>query len=119
MMLARVWFYPPKPAKGLAHINADIAILLIHRLQFFGIFAIVSLLFYLMMHDQKLPDSVMFLATTTYVIVMGFILVSILWLVNKLPKLQEKYRSIRFRSSRSLFPLKYISIKSISTFPPS
>jgi small-conductance mechanosensitive channel len=89
-------FYPFRARSSITGITEDIARPLVTRLKFLLGLLLLSFIVYVVWKDQALPAAIYALARTIFITLLAINLISILWLVNRIPKLFIKHYVLQF-----------------------
>lgn len=97
LALIRFFFYPPKPAvTALSNIPHSLAKSLFVRANIFADICLITSLGYLFFHVQVIPEPLYNVLKTIAITLISISLISVIWLVQKLPKLLNTFRVLRF-----------------------
>lgn len=107
--IVRLIVYPPEPARGLSNLRADTASMLLHRIKLLARLALFGFVAYTLFQSHPFPDYAFDSFRTVFVTLLAFNLVSIVWLVNRIPKLQDRFLGLRILLS-TLFGIGLIII---------
>ena len=105
-------FHGLPPVSGLSE---SVAHPLLTRLRFLLALCLFGFIFYILFHDQPFPDSFMSLVHTTFITLLIINLISILWLINRIPKILNHHPSVRIIIS-SLLTVALITLVAAEWF---
>ncbi|MGD9152997.1 MAG: mechanosensitive ion channel [Gammaproteobacteria bacterium] len=88
-------FYPFRMRNNITGIAADIARPLITRLKLLLILLLLSFVIYVLWQGQYCPASVIALARTLFITLLAINLISIFWLINRIPALLIEHRGLQ------------------------
>jgi len=94
-IVAQFFFYPPKPAEGVRDLPRPLAKVLYQRLYLLALLLLFGYFCYIVMQGQEIPDAIWFVFRAVFITLISVILISVIWLVIKTPKLLYYFRAIR------------------------
>ncbi|MGD9109032.1 MAG: mechanosensitive ion channel, partial [Gammaproteobacteria bacterium] len=89
-------FYPFRMRSNITGIAADIARPLITRLKLLLNLLLLSFVIYILWQGQRCPAPVVALARTLFITLLSINLISIFWLINRIPALFIEHRGLQF-----------------------
>jgi len=89
-------FFPYQFEKSITSLSKSLAKTLTLRLKIFAHIFLISYVIFILFHDQSFSTSAIDLARTFFLTLVAISLISILWLINRLPILLQEYRVSRF-----------------------
>jgi len=95
LMALHFFFYPFKEERSISSLSPKTAHLLVRRLKYLTTLCFFSLVVYILFYEQTLPVEAIDLARTIFITLFTINLISILWLINRLPKLLYKHTVMR------------------------
>lgn len=94
-MSIRAAFYPPKPALPLNNLPESTAKALVFRAQVFISLLLLGFIIYVLFQEQEFPNAITKLARTIFITVSIISLISIAWLIYRVPKLFYLHPNLR------------------------
>lgn len=95
MILMRLLFYPPEPAQPLTNLTPVIGRALVSRLRLLALLLVTSFIIYIVFRDQDFPLTTVYFARTVFISLLAIILISIIWLINRAPKVLYFHPAVR------------------------
>jgi small-conductance mechanosensitive channel len=89
-------FYPFRAHSSITGISEDIARSLITRLKVLLDLLLISFIIYVLWQGQSLPSGVIALVRTIFITLLAINLVSISWLINRIPALFTEHQGLQF-----------------------
>ncbi len=102
MMLVRLYFYPPKPARSFSNLPDFLAKTLVRRLKSLSILVLIGYFIHVIFNEQAVPESLISLLRTFLITLIAINLIAVVWLVKRLPKISYHYGFLRFLISFTL-----------------
>lgn len=96
LSIIELFFLPPIPAEGLTTLAKKMARKLVGRLKAFGIVGVIAFATYSIAADQPLPEDALNILHTLFIMLFTVILLSVVWIINQIPKLVYQHRIVRF-----------------------
>lgn len=95
LMAVRFLISPPDPQFSFNKLAENVTKKLVWRFKILGFVSLVSFTIFEIISDQKLPEAFDNLLLTVFVILVAINLISVIWLINQLPKMKYKFRGLR------------------------
>ncbi len=102
LFLADFFFQPPKPAQGFGQLSEPLAKMVTRRLKLLGLLCLVAYCTAIVFTPQELPESISAFAKTIFITLLTINLISIIWIVRRLPAIQYYHKVLRFFISTAL-----------------
>lgn len=96
LALVHILFFPIRSEDSITGIAAKVAYPLIARLKILVNLLLLSFIVYVLWQGQVLPQLVVGLSRTIFITLLSVCLISILWLINRIPKLFAAHGVLRF-----------------------
>ncbi|MBU1629269.1 MAG: mechanosensitive ion channel [Gammaproteobacteria bacterium] len=95
LVLIRFFFLPLNTLPPLCGLSKDISTALFTRLKLLAHFILISAVIYVLFNDQHFPLLIIDVARTVFITIFAIGLISVLWLVNRVPKILGQHIVLR------------------------
>ncbi len=95
LMLLHFFFYPFHEDDSLSGLSSHIARLLLIRVKLLITLCFIGAIFYILFYQQSLNENIPELARTIFITLFAISLISILWLINRIPKILSAHKVLR------------------------
>ncbi|WP_260554414.1 mechanosensitive ion channel family protein [Coxiella burnetii] len=89
LMLIRLFFYPHPPISPLIKVPSNLSRSFTRRLITLATLLLVGHIIYSLLRQQPLSEDILHLLRTIYITLVAINLISIIWLINKIPQLKD------------------------------
>ena len=109
LVVIQFLFYPVHEEKAISDIHSRIANPLVTRLNVFSWLCFFGFIIYIILRDQPIPLSVTDFLRTIFITLFAISLISILWLINRFPKILQQHKILQI-SINILLSLVFFTI---------